>query len=99
MTPALFDGLMLLLLLLLSLLINARFEFGSAVGGALSVGVGGGITRSNSQTSTGAVESSETTTVGFTVSDESIHDEFAVSIFIDPVYGTPIFVTTGIFSL
>ena len=38
---------------------------------------------------------SKSTTVGFTIGDDNAGDQIGVSIFADPVYGTPIFVTTG----
>lgn len=36
-----------------------------------------------------------TNSVGFTIGDSDSLDQLGVSIFADPVYGTPIFVTTG----
>ncbi len=41
---------------------------------------------------------SETTTVGFTISDPSVGDSIGVSVFSDGTFATPIFVTTGGFT-
>lgn len=43
----------------------------------------------------GEVSRSESTTVGFILSDEDILDSIGVQVYTDPVYGTPVFVTTG----
>jgi hypothetical protein len=58
-----------------------------------TVGVGGG--GSSNTMMGGERESSETTSVGFTIGDDDVNDQIGVNIYADPVYGTPIFVTTG----
>jgi len=72
---------------------------GLKVGIDWAVTVGGGGGGFDGTTQIGERESSETTTVGFTIADETVLDQFAVNVYTDPVYGTPMFILTGGWSM
>jgi hypothetical protein len=62
---------------------------------AVGVTVGGGGGGSGMMMMGAERETTETTSVGFTISDDDPNDQIGVNIYADPVYGTPMFVTTG----
>ena len=65
-------------------------EFGLEVNG---IGLSGGITMSLATSETNSTSSSQTSsrTVGYTLSDDDIGDNFSVNIKRDKAYGTPVF--------
>jgi hypothetical protein len=69
--------------------LSALVEFEMKLKATLTVEVGFSASRGFERSA------AEATSVGFTLSDDDVGDQIAVSIFEDPVFAVPVFVTTG----